>query len=67
MSEPEFDRLHKLVMCWSEVAEKIHTAKHLQSFGYRLLETEEFLIILEDNNDIIIELYSAVLPTWWSG
>ena len=46
MAEPEFDRLDKLVMCWSEVAEEIHTAKNLQCFGYRLLETEEFFIVL---------------------
>ena len=51
MSKPEFDGLHKLVMRWSEVAEKINTAKHLPSFGYRLLEPEELLIILEDKTD----------------
>ena len=63
MSKPEFDCLHKLVMCWCEVAEKIHTAKHLQSFGYGLLETEELCIILGADNIVIKP--SCELWWWW--
>ena len=59
MSEPEFDGLYKLVVCWSEVAEKVHTTKHLQSFGYRLLETEEFFIVLDSNNITTLQYYAA--------
>ena len=42
MSEPEFDCLHKLVMC--EVSNKVPTEKHF--LGYRPLETQECCILL---------------------
>ena len=52
MSEPELYSLDKLVVCGSEVAKEVRTAKYLHNFAQRLLEAHEGFLILKKNINV---------------